>query len=367
MKKTLITILTALTFSVCAQETAYTITGTIDIPELEGKPAVLGRWSDREKIDTVVIANGTFKFIGNIEQPTYYWISINPEDRNNNIVVNLILENAKISVTVDSEKNSKITGTKNNDILQNFSDAERVLSQKINDAWRASRDARQTRDEELAKSFNEEYRKYNEELRTFKIEFAKNNINNAAGQSQLRSLLGLPLEQLKGLIVNANVATLQVPEVARVVERIEGLERTAIGQPFTDLRMPDVNGNEIALSDFAGKGKYVLIDFTATWCGPCRLGKPAMIATYNRFKDKGFEIVGVWFDNTHEAWATGMKALNMPDWPQMSDLKGWGEAAKIYGIHGIPHAVLIDPNGIIIARGLRGDDLDKKLEEIFGN
>ena len=211
----------------------------------------------------------------------------------------------------------------------------------------------------------EEYQALSSEREELLVEFVANNINNFAGQSQLSGLANLPVEKLKEVLAKANAKTLQVPEVERIAKRVEAIERTAVGQPFVDLRMPDPDGNEIALSDFVGNG-YVMIDFTATWCGPCRVGKPAMIATYNKYKDKGFNIVGVWFDNSHDAWINGMKALNLPDWPQMSDLKGWQSEGQLqYVTSGIPHSVLIDPNGIIIARGLRGDDLANKLAELL--
>jgi len=358
----------------CKSESTYTLTGTVAKTELEGKQIMLRQMDgERTLVDSTLIIDGKFTFKGAVEEPMFCRLTvseINPETgRMSNIFhAMLILENAKITLTADAEGKSKITGSKNNDILQAFVDADAVLGKKQDEAWQAAREARAAGDEELAKSFGAEQRKYSEERQEQRIIFVKNNINNPAGRSQLGWLSGLPLEQLKELIANANEATLQNPNVVKLVERIQALEKTAIGQPFTDLRMQDFDGKEIAISDFAGKGKYVMIDFTATWCGPCRVGKPAMIDTYHKYKDKGFEIVGVWFEYTYEDWVKGHKALNLPGWPQMSDLKEWkSEGARLYAINGIPHSVLIDPNGIIIARGLRGEELDKKLAELLTN
>ena len=250
--------------------------------------------------------------------------------------------------------------------LQTFLDAEKIIIQKRIESVSALRgrwDSVPTPEQE--KTLSELNTKHNNELRTLYTEFIKNNINNPTGWSQLRKVYSLSLEQMKEAISNVSEESLKNPDVATVVARVQSLENTAVGKPFIDIRMSDANGNDIALSDFVGKGKYVMIDFTATWCGPCRVGKPAMIATYNRFKDKGFEIVGVWLDTSHEAWVNGMKALNLPDWPQMSDLKRESEGSKLYGISGIPHSVLIDPNGIIIDRGLSGRELDAKLTELL--
>ena len=201
--------------------------------------------------------------------------------------------------------------------------------------------------------------------------FIASNINNPAGQLQLHEKRGqLELEHLQRIFANANNRTLEIPEIASAVVHMHAIERTAIGQPFVDLTMQDVDGNYISISDFVGNG-YLMIDFTATWCGPCRAGKPEMIETFNRFNERGFNIIGVWLDISHETWVNGMRALNMPDWPQMSDLQGWdSKALNLYAFNRVPYSVLIDPNGIIIARGLHSGDgpgtLNGKLEELLG-
>ena len=330
---------------------------------------------ERIFLDSAIIVDGKFTLKGAVEEPVYCHLivpEINPETGKTSNIFDapLILENAKIKLTADAEGKSKVTGTENNEILQTYMDADAVLGQKQDDALQAARDAKAAGDGELAESFGEEQQKYSKERRELRIEFVKNNINNPAGRSQffhnkLGSLLGLPLEQLKELIADANEATLQNPLLLRVAERIQALEKTAIGQYFTDIRMPNVNGKEIALSDYAGKGKYVLLDFWATWCSPCRAEMPHVLAVYKKYKNKGFEVVGVSLDAKHDAWLKGIKDLGLT-WPQMSDLKGWScEGAKLYAVHGIPHTVLIDPNGIIIAHNLRGKKLEEKLAELI--
>lgn len=137
----------------------------------------------------------------------------------------------------------------------------------------------------------------------------------------------------------------------------------AIGSQAPELNMPDVNGNMFALSQL--KGKYVLIDFWASWCSPCRAENPNVVKAYATFKDKNFTVLGVSLDKDKNAWLTAIKADNLT-WPQISDLKWWNSAAtSLYGLTSIPFNVLVDTQGKIIATNLRGADLEKKLTEIL--
>ena len=134
---------------------------------------------------------------------------------------------------------------------------------------------------------------------------------------------------------------------------------------FKDFEMLDLNGKMVKLSQWAGKGKYVFVDFWASWCGPCLREMPNVVEAYKRFHDKGLEIVGVSFDKDKKNWTSAVERFGMT-WPQMSDLKYWESAAvSLYGIRGIPANVLLDPDGKIIALDLQGDNLQKKLEEIY--
>ena len=157
----------------------------------------------------------------------------------------------------------------------------------------------------------------------------------------------------------------QLEEATAEENEAESAKEAVIGKKFLELEQADPDGNLHKLSEYAGAGKWVLVDFWASWCGPCKAEMPHVVAAYEKYHDKGFEIVGVSFDKEKDAWVKAIAEWEMP-WIHLSDLQYWNNAAaEVYGVNSIPDNLLIDPDGVVVARGLRGKNLEAKLEEVI--
>jgi len=170
---------------------------------------------------------------------------------------------------------------------------------------------------------------------------------------------------LEGYLTGFDAKLDSVPTVVALAERVAKLKTVAIGQIAPDFTMNDADGNPVKLSDIYSKNEYTLVDFWASWCGPCRRENPNVVAAFNNYKAKGFGLFGVSLDNDKDKWLKAI-ADDQLTWPHVSDLKGWkNEAAALYAVSSIPANLLLDKTGKIIDRNLREAKLQEKMAELL--
>lgn len=314
-------------------------------------------------LDTVELKNGKAEFKGVVESPEMMYINIGTTNK----AINLFVENAKIQVSVhaDSLDKAVVTGSKTQDDFTAFRKALEPIEQRSNDLNQRYQVAMATGDtaaiRQIQADADQLWPDQNAAIRTFVMEKNSSFLTPYIIKNYL--VFEMEADQLDSMLSGLDTAIHKAPDYKFLAERLTVMRKVAIGQPALDFALNDPAGSPIAISSF--KGKYLLIDFWASWCGPCRRENPNVVKLYNDFKGKGFEIIGVSFDDNRDNW---LKAIDDDKltWPHVSDLQGWGcEAGKLYAVNSIPATVLLNRDGVIVAKNLRGDALRKKLEELL--
>lgn len=362
MKKYWILILGIALFA-CSQQKGFKI--EVNLEGAEGQILLENRQDGKwNPIDTADIVEGVAVLEGEVAQPGMYYLSVMGE-RGKTLV---FVENAnmKVSGKADSIFAAKITGSATHDDYAVLDDKIKTISNEYRAIYKEAREASSKGDtlkaEELMKQVEEKYNSVFDLQRNYIKENPKSFVSPVL---LTRIQHSEELDSLEILVNSLDISLMEVPEVVQVKERIAKMKKVAVGQIAPDFTQNDPEGNPIKFSDVYSKHELTLLDFWASWCGPCRHENPNVVAVFNDFKDKGFTVFGVSLDKDKDAWLKGI-ADDQLTWTHVSDLSYWSNAAaQLYAVSGIPHSILIDKNGKIIAKNKREDELRKAVEEFF--
>lgn len=356
----------ALCIAAC-QSNGYKITGTATGAQ-DGDTvimaSVLGMF-DVDTLQTTVVKNGQFVFTGVQDTAAMrYIIWKSAANADLSIATQVALENAEITVKLDTAENTvaEVSGTPANEAMTKLGQLEFDMNKKAESIFGVLQSADAT--DEAKANAEKQLNSLQDKMVAAYTEFIQQNINNVAGVHYLTQFASI-LDDAKVMeFITAVPAGLMTERLSSLKEVYDVKAETAVGKAFKDIKAATPEGGELSVSEVAAQAKVLMIDFWASWCGPCRQEMPNVKAAYDKFHAQGFDIIGVSLDQDAEAWKKAIADLGMA-WPQISDLKGWEcEGAALYGVRAIPATVLIK-DGKIVARDVRGEELAAKIEELL--
>jgi peroxiredoxin len=362
MKKLL---LIAILFGIfaCTQKPAYKV--SVKLAGADGKAflsqRIKGEWV---KLDSAALENGEFQFKGTVKNPEVYFLSLGSKKGN----LPFFIENSVISITgsADSLNSAKVVGSSVQDEYKAIDKKLGEIGKQGSEIYKLSKDAEKAGNKAKADSLmvmaETLFNSVDEQQR------AIIKANPASYVSPF--LLGqiyyeMEADVLDGFLSGLDPKLDSVPTVLSLKERVTKLKTVAVGQTAPDFTMNDVDGNPVKFSDVYSKNEYTLIDFWASWCGPCRRENPNVVAVFNSYKTKGFGVFGVSLDADKAKWVKAIDDDQLT-WPHVSDLNRWNNAAAgLYAVNSIPANLLVDKTGKIIGRNLREEKLREKIAELL--
>jgi peroxiredoxin len=314
-------------------------------------------------MDSAAVKSGEFEFKGKVDCPDRWNLTVKGTD----MMFPFFLENSDIRIVIHADSSAKldVTGSANQDVFKRYVEQYDSVQNLINALDPVFTRADSLKDTLTLKKLDEEFNRYYSALKTLITDVAKNHPASPAGPWLImRNSYRFELPELEVLLNGFDSTLSQSYYFKAVKKRVAILKSVQVGQPAIDFTMNDTTGKPVVLSSL--KGAILLVDFWASWCGPCRAENPNVVKAYAGFHKKGFDVLGVSFDRNKEKWVKAIKEDNLA-WNHVSDLLYWGNAAgKLYGISSIPSNVLLDRDQKIIGRNLQGEALIAKLTELLG-
>jgi thiol-disulfide isomerase/thioredoxin len=336
---------------------------TLDISgELEGKTYLVkrdfGKWVN---IDSSNINTGLIKMDGVISDPEFCYLKFGQK------YVGIFLESGNIvfSAHVDSLDKGIISGSKTQDELDLFKSSIFAITNDLDDLYTQYRVALNADNKDSIKYISNLIDHKDQERLDETLKYVYNNNKSiVSAYLAMSNNYYLDLEELESLTSNFDPSIKESKYVKSLMEHVDKLKKVSIGSDYTNFIMDDTSGNSTELSSIIGNN-YLLIDFWASWCGPCRRENPNIVSIYKEYQNQGFDIMGVSLDTDRKKWISAIEKDSL-NWTHVSDLNGWNnEAAKLYAVNAIPHSIIVDKNGVIIAKNLKGDALREKVSELL--
>lgn len=352
-----------------AQNTGYSIEGKLK-ENYNGRQIKLYYTLDdtHKKIDSTIIKNGTFKFNGQLERPLVAKVSMGGEDDPDGIDIFLSEDKTQISAK-DSIKYAQVTGGDLGRSYEKLAKTLRPLDRKMFAQLAFYRDMPEGNDKKtyftkLMAGFDAYRLQKREAIYQFVVENPNSYVSLYMLDKNSPSKL-LNYEQTFPFYNKLSNSVKETPLGKQLAVRLAEAKGKLTGGQFKDFVSNTPEGTSLSLKEVVSKNKYTLVDFWASWCGPCRKENPNVVKTFNDFKDKGFTVLSVSLDDNAEKWKAAIKSDGMP-WYHVSSLMGWKEpAAQLYGIRAIPQNVLVDAQGKIVATNLREETLYNKVKSLL--
>ncbi|BFP43323.1 TlpA disulfide reductase family protein [Flavobacteriaceae bacterium GF1] len=369
MKKFVVGLLITVLFAACnSTPEGYVLNGELR-GDVENGTKVFLKTADSLRralidIDTATVENGQFTFLGNSDVPQMYYLFIDGIRGN----CPIIMENGEIifKAQVDSLTFAEIKGTPQNNLFMDYMEESRRLgsmSKTMNDDFRKASLAKDTATVEALRA---EYFELQERAKDFELDFVKAHPDALISALILEKIMAskvLPFDEVQSLYEALTPEVKNSKPGKRMEKELEKAKTTAIGTKAPDFSGPTPNGEQLALNDV--KGKLTLIDFWAAWCKPCRMENPNIVSVYEKYKDKGLNVVGVSLDRKKEDWIKAIESDGL-SWNHVSHLQYFNDPiAQMYQVNAIPAAFLLDENGVIVAKNLRGPALEQKVAELL--